>query len=63
MAVINPNIEILSNYINWNTKIKCRCKVCNSEVARLFVFGKEKVFGVKANKLRESIKELTLLDV
>ncbi len=40
-----------------------RCKVCNSEVARLFVFGKEKVFGVKANKLRESIKELTLLDV
>lgn len=31
MAVINPNIEILSNYINWNTKIKCRCKVCNYE--------------------------------
>ena len=40
-----------------------RCKICNYEVARLFVFGKEKIFGVKANKLRESIKELTLLDV
>lgn len=27
MADINPNIEILSNYVNWDTKIKCRCKI------------------------------------
>ena len=40
-----------------------RCKICNSEVARLFEFGNEKVFGEKANKLRESIKERTLLKV
>jgi hypothetical protein len=40
-----------------------RCKICNSEVARLFEFGNEKVFREKANKLRESIKERTLLKV
>ena len=27
MREINPTIEILSNYVNWNTKIKCRCKI------------------------------------
>lgn len=26
MSTINPDIEILSDYVNWNTKIKCRCK-------------------------------------
>jgi hypothetical protein len=31
MAVINPNIEILSDYVNWNTKIKCKCKTCGYE--------------------------------
>lgn len=27
MSAINPDIEILSNYVNWNTKIRCRCKI------------------------------------
>lgn len=27
MAKINPNITILSKYINWNTKIKCKCNI------------------------------------
>lgn len=31
MAEINPNIEILSEYVNWDTKIKCRCKIDNIE--------------------------------
>ena len=31
MAIINPYIEILSEYKNWNTKVKCRCKVCGNE--------------------------------
>lgn len=31
MNKINPNIEILSNYKNWNTKIKCRCKIDGNE--------------------------------
>lgn len=28
---INPDIEILSEYVNWDTKIKCRCKIDNIE--------------------------------
>lgn len=28
---INSNIEILSNYKNWDTKILCRCKICGYE--------------------------------
>lgn len=40
-----------------------RCKRCNSEVIRLFEFGNDKEFRDKANKLRESIKEQTLLGV
>ena len=31
MAEINPDIEILSEYVNWDTKIKCRCKIDNIE--------------------------------
>ena len=31
MSVINPEIEILSDYVNWNTKIKCKCKKCGHE--------------------------------
>lgn len=27
MYQINPDIEILSDYVNWNTPIKCRCKI------------------------------------
>lgn len=27
MKIINPDIEILSDYVNWNTKIKCKCKI------------------------------------
>lgn len=26
---INPDIEIIGEYINTSTKIKCRCKICN----------------------------------
>lgn len=26
MKIINPDIEILSDYVNWDTKIKCKCK-------------------------------------
>lgn len=40
-----------------------RCKVCNSEVIRLFEFGNAQEFQERANKLRESIKEQTLLEV
>ena len=31
MAIINPNVEILSDYVNWDTKIHCRCKVCDND--------------------------------
>ncbi|MDD2589729.1 MAG: hypothetical protein PHV89_08210 [Fermentimonas sp.] len=33
-----------------------KCKVCNGEVGRLFEFGKENEFSIRANKLRKSIK-------
>jgi hypothetical protein len=46
-----------------DVKVYGRCKICNSEVVRLFEFGNEKEFRDKANKLRESINELTLLNV
>ena len=28
MAIVNPNIEICSQYITSQTKIKCKCKIC-----------------------------------
>lgn len=31
VAKVNPDIEILSEYKNWNTKVKCRCKICGNE--------------------------------
>lgn len=31
MNIINSDIEILSNYVNWDTKIKCKCKKCGYE--------------------------------
>lgn len=31
MSVINPDIEILSPYKNWNSKIHCRCRICGYE--------------------------------
>lgn len=31
MQNINSNIEILSNYKNWETKVLCRCKICGYE--------------------------------
>lgn len=46
-----------------DVKIFGRCKICKTEVVRFFEFGNEEEFRVKANKLRESIKELTLLQV
>lgn len=30
MKLINPDIEVLGEYINKKTKIKCRCKQCNN---------------------------------
>lgn len=30
MFKINPNIEVLGEYVNTDTKIKCLCKVCNN---------------------------------
>lgn len=40
-----------------------RCKKCNSEVVRLFEFGNVEDFQERANKLRESIHSLTLLEI
>ena len=31
VSIINPNIEVVGEYINGNTKIKHRCKVCGNE--------------------------------
>lgn len=31
MKEINPDIIILSDYVNWDTKIKCKCVVCGHE--------------------------------
>lgn len=31
MATINPNIEILGEYVNNKTKIHCKCKICGYE--------------------------------
>lgn len=31
MKIINPNIEILGEYINNDTPIRCRCLICNNE--------------------------------
>ena len=31
MKIKNPNIEILGQYINNQTPIKCRCKICGCE--------------------------------
>ena len=37
MAEINPDIEILSEYVNWDTKIKCRCKIDNITSNNCFI--------------------------
>ena len=29
LYAINPNIEVLGEYLNCSTKIECRCKICN----------------------------------
>ena len=31
MAIINPDIEILTEFVNCRTKILCRCKICGHE--------------------------------
>ena len=31
MLQINPNIQILTHYINANTKVICRCKICDTQ--------------------------------
>ena len=31
MNGINPNIEIIGEYVNANTPIKCKCKICNHQ--------------------------------
>lgn len=53
MARINPNIEILSDYKNWGTKVKCRCKIDGYEwdgnVPTLLYGGGCKLCGHKKN--------------
>jgi|LSQX01.3.fsa_nt_gb hypothetical protein len=46
-----------------DVRIYGRCKICNFEVIRLFEFGHEKGFSKNANKLRKSIRKLTLLQI
>lgn len=43
LALINPNIEVIGDYINTHTKIKCRCRICNCEW-----------FGYPANLLNQT---------
>ena len=31
MNIVNPNIKIISEYINAFTKVKCKCKICSKE--------------------------------
>lgn len=31
MQIVNPNIEILSQYVNTSTRVKCKCKICGYE--------------------------------
>lgn len=52
MSIINPNIEILSDYINWDTKIHCKCKIhkeyeWDSAVSVLLSGGGCKICGYK----------------
>lgn len=46
-----------------DVKVYGRCKICNTEVVRLLEFGNVKIFRDKAIKLRESLNEMTLLNV
>lgn len=31
LKIVNPYIKVLTNYINMNTKIKCKCLICGNE--------------------------------
>ena len=73
MAEINPDIEILSTYVNWDTKIKCRCKIDNIEweanVSTLLngcgckLCGARKLWDSRGRKTTDDfIKEMTLVD-
>ena len=35
MSYINPDIDIIGEYYNSNTHIKCRCKICNNDFVAL----------------------------
>ena len=35
MKEVDPNIEVIGNYISSKTKIKCKCKICNFEWERI----------------------------
>lgn len=57
MSYINPDIEILSEYKNWDTRVKCRCKICNNEwnapvSVILYGGGCEKCGYIKSDKSR-----------
>lgn len=41
-------------------KINGRCKICSTEVSRLFTFGHEEEFTEKANMIRRSIKDMAV---
>lgn len=67
MADINPNIEILSDYVDWYTKIKCRCKIDGYEWegrASVLLYGggcevcgRKKRWDSRGRKTTDDIKE------
>ena len=73
MAEINPDIEILSEYVDWDTKIKCRCKIDNVEweanVSTLLsgcgckLCGPRKLWDSRGRKTTDDfIKEMNVID-
>ena len=73
MENINPNIEILSEYVDWNTKIKCRCRIdgyeWNGNVSTLLygggckICGYKKVWEVRGRKTTEDfISEMKMVN-
>lgn len=73
MAEINPDIEILSDYVNWDTKIRCKCKIDNIEwdanVSTLLngcgckMCGYRKQWDSRGRKTTDNfIKEMELVD-
>lgn len=73
MREINPTIEILSDYVNWNTKIKCKCRIDGHEwygrpSILLYgggcpICGRKKSWDVRGRKTTEDIiKEMSFIN-